>query len=397
MCNRKKEDDMTDSKLEIKKTIKEHLEELFEAAKKMYENPEMGFEEVKASQWLTEILEKAGFEVKRGIAGLKTAFKATCDLGGRGPNIAFLCEYDALPGIGHGCGHNLIGPSSIGAAIALSKVQGLSGKITVLGCPAEETGGAKVILVEKGVFEDVDIAMMVHPSTHVQVYSTSYAIDAIEFTYHGQTSHAAAAPELGINALDAVIQLFNGINALRQHLKDDIRIHGIINKGGLAPNIVPDLASARFYFRAKDRKYLNEMFQKILKIAEGAALMTGAKMEWKNYELSNDNLAPNKRLAELFKANLIEEGITDIEPPQDGKGSTDMGNVSHVVPAIHPYLPLAPKDSVRPHSVELADATISPSGKEELYKAALTLACTGFDILNNEKIYREIKEEFKNK
>ncbi len=388
---------MTDTKLEIKQIIKEHLEELFDITKQMYENPELGFEEVKAAGWLTEKLEKEGFDVKRGIAGLDTAFKATCDLGGQGPNIAFLCEYDALPGIGHGCGHNLIGPSSLGAAIALSKAKGLNGTITVLGCPAEETGGAKVILVEKGVFDDIDLAMMVHPSTHVQVYTTSYAIDAIEFTYHGQTSHAASAPELGINALDAVIQLFNGINALRQHLKDDVRIHGIINEGGQAPNVVPDLASARFYFRAKDRKYLNEMFQKILKIAEGAALMTGAKMEWRNYELSNDNLAPNKRLAALFEENLIAQGITDIEPPQDGKGSTDMGNVSHVVPAIHPYLPLAPKDSVRPHSVELADATVSPGGKEELYKAALTLACTGCDILTNNDVYLEIIQEFKDR
>ncbi|HOO33418.1 MAG TPA: M20 family metallopeptidase [Thermotogota bacterium] len=388
---------MTNAKLEIKQTIKEHLDELFGIAKKMYENPEMGFKEFKAAQWLTEKLEKEGFEVKREIAGLETAFSAEYDLGGKGPNIAFLCEYDALPGIGHGCGHNLIGPSSLGAAIALSKVGGLSGKITVLGCPAEETGGAKVILVEKGLFDEVDVAMMVHPATRTQVYTTSYAIDAIEFTYHGQTSHAAAAPELGINALDAVIQLFNGINALRQHLKDDVRIHGIISDGGKTPNVVPDLASARFYFRAKDRKYLNEMFQKILKIAEGAALMTGAKMEWRNYELSNDNLAPNRRLAELFEANLIEQGITDIEPPQEGKGSTDMGNVSHVVPAIHPYLPLAPKDSVRPHSIELAEATVSANGKDELYKAALILACTGYDILNDEEVFEEILAEFRNK
>lgn len=382
-------------KQKMEQTITEKLEGLFGLAKKMKDNPELGFEEYKASAWLTDYLKSEGFEVQRGIAGLETAFKATYELGGKGPNIAFLCEYDALPGIGHGCGHNLIGPSSIGAAIALSKLEGLSGKITLLGSPAEETGGAKVILVEKGAFDDVDFAMMVHPATKNSTYSTTFAIDAIEFTYHGKTSHAAAAPELGINALDSVIQLFNGINALRQHLKDDVRIHGIINDGGLAPNIVPDKASARFYFRAKERKYLDEMFSKILNIAEGAALMTGAKMESRNYELSNDNLMPNKRLAKIFEDNLRAQGIEDIEPPSEGKGSSDMGNVSHVVPAIHPYIAIAPRDSVNPHSAELAEATISEGGKKGLYRAALTLAWTAYDVYTNKALQKEITDEFK--
>jgi len=386
---------MTDQKLQLKQTITENLEDLFELAKKMKDNPEMGFKEYKASTWLTEYLESKGFAVEKGIAGLETAFKATYDLGGEGPNIAFLCEYDALPGIGHGCGHNLIGPQSIGAAVALSQTEGLSGTITVLGSPAEETGGAKVILVEKGVFEDVDFAMMVHPATRNLSYSTSFAIDAIEFTYHGKTSHAASAPELGVNALDSVIQLFNGINALRQHLKDDVRIHGIINDGGQAPNIVPDRASARFYFRAKERSYLNEMFKKILRIAEGAALMSGAWMEWKNYELSNDNLMPNKKMANTFEGNMKGLGIEDIDPPHDGKGSSDMGNVSHAVPAIHPYIAIAQKDAFNPHSTDMAKATVSESGKRGLFRAATCLAWTAYDIFTDEKLQNEIKEEFK--
>lgn len=386
---------MKSEKQKMEQTISEKLEDLFELAKKMKDNPELGFKEYKASAWLTDYLESEGFQVQRGIAGLETAFKATYELGGQGPNVAFLCEYDALPGIGHGCGHNLIGPSSIGAAIAISKLEGLSGKITVLGAPAEETGGAKVILVEKGVFDDVDFAMMVHPSTHNLAYSTSFAIDAIEFVYHGKTSHAAAAPELGINALDSVIQLFNGINALRQHLKDDVRIHGIINDGGLAPNIVPDRAVARFYFRAKERKYLNEMFGKILSIAQGAALMSGAKMEWHNYELSNDNLMPNKRLAKVFEDNMRVLGIEDIDPPFEGKGSSDMGNVSHVVPAIHPYIAIAPRDSFNPHSVEMAEATVSEDGKKGLYRAALTLAWTAYEIYTDKCLQKEINDEFK--
>lgn len=382
-------------KEKISKEIDNVTHELFELAKKMKENPEIGFKEYQASEWLIETLKKYSFEVEKGIGGLETAFKGTFKLGTGGPKIAFLCEYDALPEVGHGCGHNLIATASLGAAIALSKIEGLNAEIVVFGCPGEENGGGKVILVEKGLFNDIDIAMMVHPSTENCVYSTSLALDAYEFEFKGRSSHAAGAPEKGINALDGVIHLFNGINSLRQYLREDVRIHGIISEGGKAPNVIPDKAVAKFYFRAKDREYLNEVVEKIFNIAKGAAMMVGAQVEWRKFELSNDNLKPNKILAEIFEKNLRALGVNDIVPPKEGRGSTDMGNVSHVVPAIHPHLAIGDK-SLIPHSKEFAQATVSERGKSFINLAAKTMAFTALDVLSDPELLRKIKEEFKN-
>ncbi|MFW6119470.1 MAG: amidohydrolase, partial [Petrotogales bacterium] len=214
------------SKKEIANNVDNIADDLIELSKKLKENPEIGFEEYKAQKWLTEFLDQKGFKVEKGIAGLETSFRARYICGNGGPKIAFLCEYDALPEIGHGCGHNLIAPSSIGAAVALSTIKGLSAELLVIGCPGEENGGGKVTLTEKGIFDEVDVAMMVHPATVNLTYSTSLALDAIEFTFKGQTAHASSMPEKGINALDSAILLFNGLNALRQHLKDDVRMHG---------------------------------------------------------------------------------------------------------------------------------------------------------------------------
>jgi metal-dependent amidase/aminoacylase/carboxypeptidase family protein len=202
-------------------------------------------------------------------------------------------------------------------------------------------------------------------------------------------------PEKGINALDSAIFLFNGLNALRQHLKDDVRIHGIISEGGQAPNIVPDRAIAKFYFRAKERSYLDETVEKAYNIAKGAALMTGAEVTWRNFELSNDNLRPNRRLAKVFEENLKKIGINDTLPPQDGGGSTDMGNVSHVVPAIHPYIAIGEENEFISHSREFADATVAPRGQQELINAAKSMALTAFDVASDKELLEEIKKEFK--
>ncbi|MFO7882333.1 MAG: M20 family metallopeptidase [Kosmotogaceae bacterium] len=368
---------------------------LIDISKKLKDNPEIGFEEYKALKWLTEFLDQKGFDIEKGIAGLETSFRARYVCGNGGPKIAFLCEYDALPDIGHGCGHNLIAPSSVGAAVALSTIEDLSAEIFVIGCPGEENGGGKVILTEKGVFNEVDVAMMVHPATVNLTFSTSLALDAIEFTFKGQTAHASSMPEKGINALDSAIFLFNGLNALRQHLKDDVRIHGIISEGGKAPNVVPDKAVAKFYFRAKERDYLDEIVKKAHNVAKGAALMTGAEVTWRNFELSNDNLKPNRRLAHLFEENLKKIGINDILPPQDGGGSTDMGNVSQVVPAIHPYIAIGEEGEFISHSRAFADATVAKRGQQELIYAAKAMALTAFDVASNEELLKEIQREFK--
>lgn len=366
--------------------------DLIELNDRIGQNPELGFREYKAVKWLTDFLASHDFTIKKPIGGLETAFIAEYDFDKSGPVIAYLCEYDALPNIGHGCGHNMIGVMSTGAAVILSKINDLKGSIQVIGCPGEEVGGGKVTLVEKGIFKEVDVAMMVHPSNENRVYSTSLAIEAIKFIFHGQTAHAAAAPEKGINALDGVIQLFNGINAIREHLKDDVRIHGIISKGGESPNVVPDFAEAKFYFRARHKDYLKKVVEKGKNIARGATQMTGCKVEYSNFENSNDNLNPSEKLAAVYEKNLKLVGVNNIAEPEDSFGSTDMGNVSQVVPAIHPYIKIG--DELIGHTVEFRDATMSKIGHKALIKAAKALALTGYDVIDDNKLRQKIIEKF---
>ncbi|MFL6554903.1 MAG: M20 family metallopeptidase, partial [Bacillus sp. (in: firmicutes)] len=267
----------------MKDILKNYLEtiqnKLWEISDSLYHNPELGDQEFVSMQRLVDFLEENKFAVEKGIVGRPTAFKAVYDSKKEGPTIAYLSEYDALPEVGHGCGHNLIGTMSAGAGVLLSKiVDEIGGRVVVLGTPAEETNGAKVPMAEQGIFDDIDAAMILHPADESYESGESLAMDAIQFDFRGRTSHAAASPEKGINALDAVIQLFNGINALRQHVTSDVRIHGIIKEGGVAANIVPDKAVAQFYVRAKDRSYLNEVVQKVISIAKGASSMTGAEV-----------------------------------------------------------------------------------------------------------------------
>ena len=354
------------------------------------ENPELGFLEVHASRLLARTLEDGGFRVTRGIAGLETAF---CGTYGQGrPNIALLCEYDALPELGHACGHNLIGAASVGAALGLAPfLQHLGGSITVLGSPAEETGSGKVVLVNAGFLANVDAAMMVHPSAQNLLMATSNALDAYEFEFTGKAAHAADSPEEGINALDGVIALFVGINALREHLPEGVRIHGIISEGGTAPNIVPARAVARFYIRAPKRKLLDTVTAKVLKVAEGAALMTGAKVDWHQFELGTDNMMPSQSLALAFGANLQRLGVTDIEESCQGRGSSDMGNASRVVPAIHPYLCIG--DGLVAHTAEFARASVGQQGLQAAVLAAKALAHTAVDLLTDPDLLRAVQDE----
>ncbi|MDX5475149.1 MAG: M20 family metallopeptidase [Bacillaceae bacterium] len=375
-------------------TIKE---ELLHISQYIWKNPELGHEEFKACDVLTDSLIKHNFNVEIGICDLPTAFRATFDSGKEGPTVGFMCEYDALPDIGHACGHNLIATMGLGAGIALSKViEKTGGKVIVYGTPAEETKGGKVTMAEQGIFDELDVAMMVHPSSNYQKSGTSLAMDAIQFEFFGKTSHAAASPEKGINALDAVIQTFNGINALRQHVTSDARIHGIIPEGGKAANIVPDYAVAQFYVRAKTRSYVNELVEKVKKIAEGAALMTGATMKMSNYELSYDNLVTNETLSKSFTNTLVDLGVKKDEILEESKGygSLDMGNVSLVCPSIHPYVKIS--DIPCPgHTVEFRDAAISDKGQKAMILAAKAMALTGLEVLTNKELLTKIKEEFK--
>lgn len=358
--------------------IKERLADISDY---IYNNPELGNEEYKAVEALTTFLKEHDFKVETSIAGMDTAFKATFDSGKPGMTIGYLCEYDALPKIGHGCGHNMIGVMSAGAGVALSKVlHEIGGKVIVYGTPAEETNGGKVILAEAGVFDELDAAMIVHPDGETRASGSSSALYPIRFIYKGKTAHAASCPEKGINALNSVIQLFNGIDALRQHVTPDVRMHGIITKGGVAANIVPDEAIADFYFRASTKERVTEVVEKVKKIAEGAALMTGATLEMERYELPYDDLNTNETLSEMFNNNLRELGITDIKEAKATGGSSDIGNVSHVAPTIHPYIGITDCPMVG-HSVEMANATTTSKAHDRLLIAALAMAYTGYDVI----------------
>ena len=375
--------------------VEARREELIRVADTLFANPEIAFEEFESAALLSGVLEENGFAVERGVAGLETAFVAT--LRGRAdtPRVAFLAEYDALPELGHACGHNLIGTAALGAGLAMKAVlPELEGTIQVIGTPAEERGGGKVILVQGGVFERVDAAMMVHPSGRNMTRRKSLTSHKIGIEFFGRAAHAAAWPDAGINALDAVIQTFNGINALRQHLRDDARIHGIITHGGRVTNIVPDYAAAQFGVRAADVGYAEQIIEKIRACAEGAARATGARLEFETQEAYYANMMPNPKLADLMDANMVALGIEVRLPlPNERMGSSDMGNVSQTVPALHPYIAIGPED-LAGHTVEFREAAGSLAGHEGMIKAAKAMAMTAVDLLAAPANLAEVKRAF---
>jgi len=389
---------------ELKKKIKENVDgfkdRLFSISDGMYEEPELGFQEFKSSMMLVTFLRESGFQVETGVAGMLTAFRAVKKGNNGGPTVAILAEYDALPEIGHGCGHNIIGTAACGAGAALASLMDeIGGTLVVLGTPAEEGAvdgaGGKVNMVEAGVFKEVDAAMMIHPSQQDSVMNTSNARVAMEISFKGKPAHAAGAPHEGINALDAAILTFNNWNALRQHVKPDVRIHGIITKGGVSPNIIPEYAEIRMYCRAEDMEYLKEVEAKVRKCAEGAALATGATVSFRYTAHTYSNLITNSVLAQAFADNLADLGRVVLPPvKRAGGGSTDMGNVSHVVPSIHPYIAICKPGEATSHSREFAKATLTEMGHKGLLDGAKALAMTACDVLTNPELLAKIKAEF---
>ncbi|MBY0030419.1 M20 family metallopeptidase [Priestia aryabhattai] len=380
----------------INEAINKLQDTFYDVSKYIGKNPELGHEEFKACKALTDVLKEQGFTVEIGTCDLPTAFTAVYDSQKPGPSIGFMAEYDALPDLGHACGHNLIGTMSIAAGIGLSKaVAETGGKIYVYGTPAEETRGGKVTMAEQGIFNHLDVAMMVHPYYCHQKSGRSLAMDAIQFEFFGKSAHAAAAPHEGINALDGVLQTFNSINALRQHVKPDVRIHGVITEGGKAANVVPDYAVAQFYVRASTRAYVDEVTEKVKACANGAALATGTKLEISNYEFSYDDMQTNQTLSDVYTNNLISLGVSEqsITEDQGDHGSLDMGNVSQVVPAIHPYIQIC-DDYFVCHTYEFREAALSEQGREAMILGAQTMALTGYDVLTNQALLQKIKEEF---
>lgn len=386
---------------EIKKSILDYVEEnkarYIKTSHDIHDHPEIGNEEFFASKLLTDILQAEGFEVEKGVAGHETAFLAKKKGKKDGRTIGFLAEYDALPEIGHACGHNIIGTTSVAAAVALSKViDEIGGELVVLGTPAEEggpNGSAKGSFVKAGLVEDLDAAIMLHPGAETKLTGPTLAVDPLDFEFFGKPAHASAHPDKGINALDGVIQLFNGINALREHVPSDVRIHGVITDGGDAPNIVPEYAKARFFIRAATREVLNDVTKKIKGIAEGAGLATGAAVKVSAFQNEVDNFILNRRFDQVFKEVLEELGKTVSTEERAARGSTDAGNISQVVPTIHPHIKIGPSDLVG-HTVAFREAARSEKGDQALILGAKAAALTVLELLTNESVFAEIQKEF---
>jgi amidohydrolase len=378
-------------KNKIQAAVEKRSTEIKSLSRKIHANPELSFEEHQAQSWLTAPLAEAGFQIEKGLSGLPTSFRATWD-NGDGPTIAFLAEYDALPKIGHACGHNIIGTSAVGAALALKDaVPDLQGKILVIGTPAEEEGGGKILMTEDGVFDHVDAAMLCHPQKKTWVLRGGLACVDATIQFFGKQSHASSAPEKGISALEALITSYNAINALRQFFTDDVRIHGIITHGGEATNVVPDFTEAKFLMRAATVKGLNEVRKKVYRAVEHATEAIGARCEITEgliYAERNNNHA----LAGLFRENLESMGIEVSDPPtQGGLGSSDIGNVGQVTATIHPYIRIG---DVTTHTPEFADQAASEAGMTALIQAAKALAMTAYDLIDKPKALQQVRQEF---
>ncbi|MBN1537505.1 MAG: M20 family metallopeptidase [Anaerolineales bacterium] len=379
----------------IIQNIDDAASEIIEASHQIHDHPELGYQEVFASNLLVEKLQKHGFQVEKGFVGIDTAFCARKG-SGKGPRVAFLAEYDALPGIGHGCGHNVIGTSAMAAGIGLGAVvEETGGDVWVIGTPAEETDGAKVTMVERGAFNNVDAALMIHPHEGNYYVTESLAMDCIEIAFTGKPAHAASAPWEGKNALDAMILTFTNINALRQQIQPDARIHGVILDGGKAPNIIPDYTMAHFYVRAKKRSYLNELVEKFKACAQAGAHATGTEMSLRYYENSFDDMLSNLTISERMRDYMSEIlGMSPILRAPENFGSVDMGNVSHVTPAIHVLVDIAQGKPLIPHTVEFQVAAATPYADGTLIKSGKALALTGYDLLTQPEFLEKAREEF---
>ena len=365
---------------------------LIEISHALHDKPEIRFEEHEAAGRLTAELDEFGFAVERSVAGLDTAFVAT--YGSGEPVVGILAEYDALPKIGHACGHNLIATWAIGAGIALRRVlpEG-AGTLKVIGTPGEEGGGGKVFMAEAGVFNGLAAAMMMHPRDVTYLDRGSLAINRFTVEFFGKSAHASSAPENGINALDAVLQVFFSINALRQAFKPHTRVHGIITHGGDAPNVIPDYTAADFLLRSNDQTYLDELTERFLAIVEAAALATGCRAETTR-GVSYKQRVSNTALVETFGANLDALGIPHEIPAADaGVGSSDIGDVSQLVPTIHPYLQICER-GIGGHTPAFAAAAASARADELLVNGATALAWTAADVLLRPDLLTELRGSF---
>ena len=381
----------------IKKRIDEVSEELISASHAIHANPELAFKEFFACETLTNALEHHDIKTEKAVYSLETSFEAKLNPDSEGPTVAILAEYDALPGIGHACGHNIIATSALGAALGLHAVaQELQGSVRLIGTPAEEKGGGKELMARNGAFEGIDAAMMIHPAGTNLASMPCICVAEVEVIYHGKSSHASAMPHKGINALDGLLLAYQAISNLRQHIRSTERIHGIITEGGSAPNIVPDRSAGQFYVRAADDKELAQLKPRVQSCFEAGAKGSGCEVEvnWANVDYLDLNT--NWPLAELFQEHaesLGREFIPYEEAVKFGAGSTDMGNISHRLPSIHPMLAVAPPNVVI-HNPEFAKWAASEKGDAAVIDGAKALALTAADFLLSTELQDRAKTAY---
>jgi amidohydrolase len=385
---------MSSVKDAIAQAVDRLADELEALSKQIHANPELGYQEVKACAWLSEFLSKQGFKVEQGVGGVDTAFRATIETGD-GPTVAILCEYDALPGIGHACGHNVIATSGAGAGAALAAIRNQlpKGRVHVIGTPAEEGGGGKIKLIKAGLFNGVDAAMMIHGFDRTLLHQDLLGIARATFEFTGKASHASADPWEGVNALDACVQTYNAVAMLRQQVRPDSRIHGIITSGGVAANIIPESASAIFYVRAPRIDAMWDLYRRVVACAEGAAKAAGCGLTVTPHESIYEPMKSSRVLLDLFASNMVTTGLKEGAPIPDRKGSSDVGNVSQVLPTIQPMIGIAP-EGMAIHTRDFAEAAIKPLARQGMVAAAKTMAMTTYDLLADPGRVKAAKEEF---
>ena len=369
--------------------------DLLRVSRDLYEHPELSMQETRSSAQLQQILGAAGFAVETGAAGMPTAFIAARHGGAAGPRIAFLAEYDALPDIGHACGHNIIAAASLGAGLALGALADrLPGSVLVIGTPAEETIGGKCLMVREGIFKGVDAALMIHPGSEWRVDVDSLACISLEVTFTGREAHAVAWPEKGINALDALVQFYLAVDALRRRSSSQVRIPGVILEGGRRPNIVPARAVGHFTLRAPTTRERDDVRAAFERAARGVAEASGCALAIRATDEPYDDMVTNPVMARMFAACLDEVGIGVVDGPRPNKGSLDMGNVSRAVPSVHPFIAICERGTPS-HSEAFARATVSPQGEEALITAARCLALTGLELLSSPERLDEARRAFR--
>jgi amidohydrolase len=369
-------------------------DELVSTSRAIHALAEIGFEEFESSRILSGVIERHGFQVDRGVSGMPTAFVARH--GNTGPHVAFVCEYDALRGLGHACGHNLIATSSAGAGIALAQSlarNDVHARVTIVGAPAEEGGGGKIPLCHDGLFDDCDAVLIFHPSDRTASVQYALACTHWGWTFRGKAAHAAGNPDHGINALDAFVQAYNGVSLWRQQLRDDARVHGFIIEGGTAPNIIPELTRGEYLTRARDGEYLRTMNVRFRAIFEAAAQATGCELQLEERETYLD-LRSNAVLAERASLHLAGVGLEEDQVlPWERTGSTDVGDVSYAAPTLHPEFAIADL-GIGPHTHAFREAALSQRGEDAMLRAAEVLARIGADVILDADVRQRVRGSF---